>query len=85
MQTLGQSRMTWVSRIGGRVPLAVGKAYAIEDPMNPDHLLVPFRALAPGRYALQFGRYDELYPVSLQRAEGHPDPRAMVVKGHLPL
>ncbi|GMU39161.1 MAG: hypothetical protein AMXMBFR23_00270 [Chloroflexota bacterium] len=85
METLGQSRMTWVSRIGGRVSLAVGKAYHTADPMNPDHIFVPFRELAPGRYELKFGRYRKHYPVNLTRAEGHPDPRAMIVKGHLPL
>jgi hypothetical protein len=85
METLGNSRMTWVYRIGGRVPLAVGKAYATADARNPDHVLVPFRWLPPGRYELQFGRYAVGYPVNLQRLDAHEDSRAMLVRGHLPL
>lgn len=85
MSTLGQSRMTWVRRLGGQVPLAVGKVYATSDPMNPDHIFIPFRSLPPGRYELNFARYHERYPVNLTRAEDYPDDRAMIVKGHLPL
>ncbi|MDA0271362.1 MAG: hypothetical protein O2919_10075 [Chloroflexi bacterium] len=85
MDTLGNSHATWVRRVGGKRPLAIGRLYTTADRLNPHRIFVPFRWLVPGRYELHLMRYDIGYPVTLERAEDHPDSRAMVVKGHVPI
>ena len=75
----GASRMTWVYRNRGRLPLdGSGRAGLI-------HRLVPQRHLAPGRYDLMFARYGVTWPVTLRRDEGSSDPRSMIVEGRIPL
>jgi hypothetical protein len=84
----GASRMTWVYRNRGRLPLAVGWLYTHDDGSGRAgliHRLVPQRHLAPGRYDLMFARYGVTWPVTLRRDEGSSDPRSMIVEGRIPL
>ena len=82
---LGPSRIVWVFRVGGWMPLSIGKLFVVRDEGSPHHLLMPRRRLMPGRYELMFARYGVRYPVTLTRTEdpGHADD--MTVWGRVPL
>ncbi len=84
----GPARMTWVYRTQGKVALAVGRLYAVDDGTGRSglvHRLLPFRHLAPGRYDLTFARYGVAWPVLLRPDEDAEDPRMMMVEGRVPL
>ena len=81
---LGPSRIVWVFRVDGPIPMAIGKLYVVREADSPLHLLKPRRRLVPGRYELMFARYGHRWPVTLTSAEdGHPDD--MLVLGRIPL
>lgn len=82
---LGPSRPVWIYRVGGGHVIATGRLY---NPamMDPTRVLEPSRHLPPGRYELQFGRYQHMWPVQLDRNSRTPDGRErMRVAGFVPL
>jgi hypothetical protein len=82
---LGPSRIVWLYRVGGIDPVAMGRLYNPEV-MNPSRVLEPMRHIPPGRYAIQFGRYQHAWPVSLDHLEQSEDGRErMRVRGFVPL
>ncbi|MFA7248554.1 MAG: hypothetical protein WC273_02880 [Dehalococcoidia bacterium] len=82
---LGPSRIVWVFRVEGPIPMAIGRLFVIGEPGSPDHLLQPRRRLAPGRYDLMFARYGVRWPVTLARIENGVHPDDMLVTGRVPL
>jgi hypothetical protein len=81
---LGPSRFVWVYRVGGSSPVSVGRLYNPEM-LDPTRILEPMRNLPPGRYAIQFGRYQHAWPVSLEDAPARESTRRMRVSGFVPL
>jgi len=82
---LGPSRIVWVFRIDGLTPMAIGKLYVVRAEGSPQHLLMPRRRLAPGRYELMFARYGVRWPVTLTSVEGGAHADDMLVLGRVPL
>lgn len=84
----GPSRMVWVYRNRGSVPLAIAWISAYEDGTGRAGRitrLLPFRNLMPGRYDIVMARYGESWPVTLSDDPEAEDPRMMLVTGRVPL
>ncbi len=83
--SLGPSRIVWVFRVDGPIPMAIGKLYVVREPGSPKHLLKPRRRLVPGRYDLMFARYGVRWPVTLTSVENGDHADDMIVLGRVPL